>query len=265
MGETFVGTTAAIVGRGPDMFRVRSRACSTLQSDRGDRPHVISRVRNQIQESSRLMQAMNSRELSRNCQLIIKLVAHWLSTQDELTRATHHAAVETVQIAEFGCIDTFVMEFEDQYPLLWNTYGRNYIEQKATAFFSSEFLELSVLFSGLFEEFNYRFFETCLPSYRVKVVHGLPDWKFYWDEQVVYEIDTSHRKELTIQYNSWPESMIAHLVNLMAHVHVGLACDETFRSELKKLRVAGAPTSDEVWRLKEVGWTPLSASAWSLS
>jgi hypothetical protein len=70
--------------------------------------------------------------------------------------------------------------------------------------FNSEFPELSALFSGLFDEFNCRFFAATLPAYTVRIVRALADFYCEWEKQVVYEIDVSDR-ELTIQYSKSPK------------------------------------------------------------
>ena len=89
---------------------------------------------------------MHHQELSRNCWLILNAVGRWLAEKDELTRALHQTAVETIQMAGCAPMGAFLIEIEAQYPLLFEDHGRTYLENKADAFLSSEFIELSALF-----------------------------------------------------------------------------------------------------------------------
>jgi hypothetical protein len=86
----------------------------------------------------------------------------------------------------------FLVEFEAEYPLMWD----GAIEDKAEAFFRSDFRESSILFSGLDEEFNHRFFEGLQP-YRVKVMRNAPIPDCPDEEPLSPEIDFN-RKEVRI-------------------------------------------------------------------
>ena len=128
---------------------------------------------------------------------------------------------------------------------------------------SVEFVELSAVFSVLYEEFNIRFFEGSLPPYRVKVMHNIP---------VPRSRDTSpesaqvsmERQEIAILYNGWPNHMLGRLVGFMAYIRIG-GEPAALEHELDRLRGAGAPTSDEVDRLAKAGWTMYCGSPWSVS
>jgi hypothetical protein len=205
--------------------------------------------------------AMSPQELSRICRLIIKPVDEWLTGKSAIIRAIHDCVAETALISGFRCMDSFVLCFEHHYPLLWDMFDRGYIKKLASLMFNSEFPELSALFSGLFDEFNYRFFGAKLPAYTVRVVRALADFYCEWEKQVVYEIDVSDC-ELTIQYLQKPEVMIARLLDLMARIHVGIYRDEAWREDLQRLTRLGAPTSHELARLQEAGWTRFSAAPW---
>jgi hypothetical protein len=87
--------------------------------------------------------AVSPEELSRICRLIVKPVGEWLARERRLIRAIHNCVAETALICGFGCMVTFAMCFEDEYPMLWDMYGRGYIEQQASVMFNSEFPELS--------------------------------------------------------------------------------------------------------------------------
>ena len=142
---------------------------------------------------------MHSQELSRNCWLILKTVGRWLAEQDELTRALHHVAVETIQMAGDAPMGAFLTEFEAQYPVLLDDYGRRHIESKADAFLSSEFAELSALFCVFYAEFNCRYFQGSLPRYWVKVMHNIPIPEPP-DPSLAYQVSVG-RREIAIEYN----------------------------------------------------------------
>jgi hypothetical protein len=205
---------------------------------------------------------MHSQELSQNCCQITKTVGRWLAEQDELTSALHQVAVETIQMAGDAPMGAFLTTFEANYPLLFEDCGRRYIESKADAFLSSEFTELSALFSVFYEEFNGRFFEGSLPRYRVKVMHDIP--KPESPDTSVESIQVSvDRREIALQYNGWPENMLGWLVRFMAYIRIGEG--SALQAELDRLRRVGAPTPDEVDRLERAGWTMYAASPWSVS
>jgi hypothetical protein len=206
---------------------------------------------------------MHPQELSRNCWLITTAVGRWLAQQDELTRALHQTAVETIQMCTDAPMEAFLIGFEGEYPVLFDSYGRRYIKDKAKGFLSVEFVELSAVFSVLYEEFNGRFFEGSLPPYRVKIMHNIP---------VPRSRDTSpesahvsiERQEIAIQYDGCPNHMLGWLVRFMAYIRIG-AERAALEDELHRLRGVGAPTPDEVYRLEKAGWRMLSISPWSAS
>ena len=206
---------------------------------------------------------MHAQELSRDCWLITTAVGRWLTEQDELTRALHQTAVETIQMCTDAPMEAFLIGFEGEYPVLFNSYGRRYIKNKAKGFLSVEFVELSEILSVLYEEFNCRFFEGRLPRYRVKVMHNIP---------VPRSRDTSpesaqvsmERQEIAIQYNGWPNHMLGRLVGFMAYIRIG-GEPAALEHELDRLRRVGAPTPDEVYRLEKAGWRMYCGSPWSVS
>lgn len=206
---------------------------------------------------------MHSHELSRNCWLITQEVGRWLAQQDELTRALHQTAVETIQTCTDSPMEAFLIEFEAEYPLLLNNWGRKYIEEKAEGFLNLEFIELSAIFAVFYEEFNSRYFASSLPRYRVKVLHNIPvpeslDARL---ESIQVNFD---RRDIAILYDGWPEDMLGCLVRLMAYIRVG-GQRSALEDELRRLQTLGAPTPDEVDRLKRVGWRMFSTSPWSVS
>ena len=157
----------------------------------------------------------------------------------------------------------FLTEFEAQYPLMFEDCGRRYIENKADAFLSSEFKELSALFCVFYEEFNGRYFDGSLPRYWVRVMHNIPIPEPP-DPSLSYQVRVG-RQEIAIEYNGWPEDMLASLVRFMGYVRTGVARDAAFESELRRLQRIGAPTPDVVGRLRECGWKIFSASPWCVS
>ncbi len=186
---------------------------------------------------------MHPQELSRNCWLITTAVGRWLTQQDELTRALHQTAVETIQMCTDAPMEAFLIGFEGEYPVLFNSYGRRYIKNKAKGFLSVEFVELSEILSVLYEEFNGRFFEGSLPRYRVKVMHNIPV-PTSRDTSVESTHVSIERQEIAIQYDGWPNHMLRQLVRFMAYIRIG---DEpaALERELDRLRRVGAPTLDD--------------------
>src|SRR5579862_2245924 len=160
----------------------------------------------------------HSHALSRNCRLIMSTVSRWLAHQDDLVRALHHTAVETIQMCTDAPIDAFLIGFEAEHPRLFKTYGRECIKDEAQAFLSLEFTELSVVFTALFEELNCHSFAGRLPSYRVKVMHDIPavgSFAKCLEQQVSIE-----QREIAIQYNGWPEDMVRWLTTFMEYVRI---------------------------------------------
>lgn len=206
---------------------------------------------------------MHFQELSRNCWLIVTAVGRWLAEQDELTCALHQVAVETIQTVGDAPMGAFLTEFEAQYPVLFEDYGRRHIESKADAFLSSEFVELSALFSVFYEEFNVRYFEGSLPRYWVRVMHNVPIPEPP-DPSLSYHVSVG-RREIAIEYNGWPHYMLAYLLKFMASIRTGVARDAVIETELRRLQKIGAPTQDEVHRLQESGWKMFSAAPWCVS
>ena len=84
------------------------------------------------------------------------------------------------------------------------------------------------------------------------------------DTSLSYQVSVD-RREIAIEYNGWPEDMLASLVRFMAYVHTGVERDAAFEHELHRLRRIGAPTQDEVDRLGKSGWKVFSASPWRVS
>ena len=193
---------------------------------------------------------MDAKDLSSICQMMTAIVEHWLSNEDELTYALHKAALETIDIAGFAPMGAFIINFGAENELFVEDFGRREIEDRADAFLRSEFYELSLLFSGLYDDFNRRYFDGWLPACHVKVIHSLPCPDYPTPEPMASEINFD-RRDVAIQYDGKHEYMVSRLVTLMAYLRVGLDNDSALKQELKRLTRRGAPTPNEVQRLQK--------------
>ena len=53
-----------------------------------------------------------------------------MTEQDELTRALHQTAVETIQMCTDAPMEAFLIEFEAAYPVLFNTMAEDILKTK---------------------------------------------------------------------------------------------------------------------------------------
>jgi hypothetical protein len=193
---------------------------------------------------------MEIEELSRVCELLEKTTESWLAQQDDLTRAIHRLAVDEIQAGN-GAPVWLVIEYLYKYHPEALSDCPAAVAARVHALLSSEFNELSQLFSGLYQEFNIKYFGGALPVYRVRVMHSIPPpLPPYADGQICqWHIG---QQELSIEYDGWPEEMIARLVHLMTHIQIRCSHDTSFEGALSKAHELGAPLDRDAARLRRV-------------
>ena len=183
---------------------------------------------------------MDRQELNRYCWLITSTVERWLVNKDELTKALHATAVETIRIAPDVNLDAFLHIFKLHHSHLVERYGKKVIREEAKRFLSSDFSELSTLFAFFYEEFNKCYFAGDLPPFRVSIRH-----RSYRASSSPNTLEAAHlrrgRREIALVYNGWPEAMLALFIRVMAFVRTGFRHGAPLDAELCRLHTLGAP------------------------
>jgi hypothetical protein len=190
--------------------------------------------------------------------MIFSAVSHWLERQDELTCAIHRVVVEEIQGSRDAPLSCVLHALRLDYPLLWHEHCGASIKARVAELFSVEFDDLSILFTGLFDEFNIRYFARSLPGYRVRIMHNVP----LLEPASPFDAIQEREREIVFSYDGWPHFMVAWLLHLMALIRSRGEGETALQRELDRLRQLGAPTTEAVDLLVAGGWTPLSSPPW---
>ena len=204
---------------------------------------------------------MDSYEMSRLCHVVFSTVGGWLERQDALTRTIHRVAVELIQEIGESPVSLLLDRLHYDYPDIWYEQCEGTIGGFASLMLASEFREVSGIFTALYAEFNARYFDACLPTYRVRVMRNIP--LPYDPDHSFNPCSIDHRRqEIDLTYDGWPHFIVSRLVHLMAHIHAGPTHGTDWQLEVDRLFRIGAPTDEEIERLEAAGWRPYIARPW---
>jgi hypothetical protein len=104
----------------------------------------------------------------------------------------------------------------ESFPDLDRAYGQEALMHCVDQLFTSEFVELSEIYTVLFNDLNIRHFQGALPPYHVRVIGKAPKGS---SEHCFEPTDIDIRgRQLRIHFNGVPEEMVDWLMTLMLRV-----------------------------------------------
>jgi len=181
---------------------------------------------------------MSKEELRQIYESIEGAVGQWLSKQDQLTRAIHASGVDLRQLGANDDIDTA----DADYAALCH---------KIRSFLTSDFPELSGILTRLYQDFNVRYFNGALPSYKVIAKHDLGS-NYPNSAQVDGRDLFRDKREIVMAYDGQPLMMISWLLYIMAHIdtereyeaaaNAAMQMKAAVSAKLQSLNAVGAPT-----------------------
>jgi hypothetical protein len=134
-------------------------------------------------------------------------------------------------------------------PSLVARHGEEAVFQMAKLIMSSEIHSLSKLFQSLFDSWNQKYFSGALDRYRVRVVfdlHTVADEPIDRGE-VSSGLIRFEERRIYIRYTD-ADVMQDTLIHEMAHAATSGEHDQRWRTEMVRVKTAGAPVAD--WELR---------------
>jgi hypothetical protein len=180
--------------------------------------------------------AMNDCELLYLCRRILAVAVQWREAQDEVLRSVHSAAIAVRQLGQVSRTSVIDCLRQDS-PGLWNSYSEEYITTSVATLLSTTVRSLSALFSGLYVEFNSRYFAGTLPTLSVRVTYSATHGP--------HNVPRVYANEIELGYNGWPEEMVALLLESMTLFAVNYD-EKRWAREIDRFRFSGVPVRDNL-------------------